>query len=74
MEPFYIAQTAEPRTSQECMAWFEAQRTEANAEGGRFYRFTIATPFGGGCMALMEGWREKHVPDQGEPRWQLTAG
>ena len=71
MEPFYIAQTAEPHVAGGRMVWFEERAAEAKAQGAQLCRFTVHPD--NPDLLLVEGWREKHVPDRGDPRWQLTA-
>ena len=71
MEPFYIRQSAEPKTIGERMAWFRACAQEARAEGAQLCRFTVHDA--DNSLLLVEGWKEFRVHDQGEPRWSLVA-
>lgn len=71
MEPFYIRQQGEPKTPDERMAWFKMCAAEAKAEGAQLCRFT-AHPSDSNLL-LVECWKEFRVPDQGEPRWAMTA-
>lgn len=70
MEPFYIRQTAERMTPDDQRAWFQKCADEAKSEGGRHARFSVSHD---GQLSLVEAWKERRVPEEGKPRWQISA-
>lgn len=68
MEPTYIAQTAEPMTSAEAMAWISSRIDDARNAGAPFWRATRNDE----GWTLVEAWPEWPA-DQGEPRWQVAV-
>ncbi len=71
MEPFYIRQSNEPMDSVALNEWAAACAKEAQEQGANLGRFSIHPTIP--HLYLVEGWKDKIVPDQGEPRWQLQA-
>lgn len=69
MEPIYIAQSAEPRTTGELRAWFRARAEEGREQGCTWFRYSTSDEIE--CLALVEGWA-KRPPHEGKPRWQLV--
>lgn len=69
-EPFYIRQSGETRTFEEQMQWFKQCAEEAKSEGAQLCRFSRHPDDVN--LLLVEGWRERVVPDQGPIRWSLT--
>ena len=74
IEPIYLAQTHEREhtaTPEARRAWIQARAAEANAKGCKSGRATASKNWD---ALLYEGWAERFVDDQGEPRWQYVAG
>jgi len=69
-EPFFVAQTVEPMTSEQRVAWREAQAKAAGEAGATFCRAARHPQHTN--VLLLEGWVER-PEDQGAPRFQLTT-
>lgn len=70
-EPFYIAQTAEAYTKELANTFIRERAKEAKNEGAQLIRASIHPDFPN--MLLIEGWAERHVGDQGHPRWAFAT-
>lgn len=70
MEPYYLAQTAEPMDDQQRWAWYEDHARRAEAAGCTWRRYTIHPDRPE--LVLIEAWTAR--PDnEGEPRFQFAA-
>ena len=69
-EPEFLAQPAEPMSSDERMIWIRAQVEAGRASGATFFRAAQHPDIPE--LLLVEGWNER-PDDQGEPRFQMTA-
>ena len=68
-KPDFVAQTAEPLTGEERIAWFRERAIEAYAEGVTRSRFSIHPELA--HLTLYEGWIEA-ADDVDDPHFQLT--
>lgn len=72
-EPIYIAQTHETEhteTNEVRTLWCKQRLSEARERGALFFRATVSEK---NDALLFEGWAEKFVDEQGDPRWQLVV-
>ena len=68
-EPTYIRQVhQDPDRHRD---WFDSCAADMKVEGVSFARYSVHPQ--DEQLALVEGWQEKVVPDQGEPRWSFAA-
>lgn len=73
MEPFYIRQTAEPRTQTDRRLWVEQAVAEARGQGAKLFRCSYHPD--NENLLLVEAWNAdaREVGDQGAIRWSLTT-
>ncbi len=69
--PFYVVQTDRAHTKEYADKFIQERVKEAKSEGAQLIRVSVHPDYP--AMLLIEGWKEKHVPDQGHPRWAFTA-
>lgn len=69
-EPDFIAQTDEPRNSEDRIRWFVSAGMEGELNHGcQYFRYSYH-PLNHNCL-LVEGRKERPV-EQGPIRWQFT--
>lgn len=71
VEPEYLRQSGDPMSDGEQVSWFQEARAEAEAEGVTHLRYSVHPEIPN--LRLVEGWSTRPA-NEGEPRWQLTAG
>lgn len=70
-EPDYIRQSGDVMDQDQQSAWFEEARAEAEDEGAKHLRYSVHPDIPN--LRLVEGWSIR-PGNEGDPRWQLTAG
>jgi hypothetical protein len=75
LEPDFLAQNGDCKSSTEMLAWFRERRAAAEAKGATHHRFSTHPEHK--TWQLYEGWRQAPFNDdgilmEGAPRWQLS--
>jgi hypothetical protein len=69
--PDYLAQTAEPMTRDERLAWISARSSEAKAAGCQICRASVHEVYPD--LIIFEGWRDRNADQSVTPAWQFAA-